>query len=131
MKKRRYLPENSRYLLSVNLKTKKAQHRYARNIVFIHQCRLTWKQGYKENPNMAFGGNGNICKLNAKVAEYGRIIGRQCTEINFFKKNINPIRNQTNGVSKMHMMELTCTSKLTCTSSMHKYQRETGKQKPF
>jgi transposase len=53
-----------------------------------------WRREYRENPGMAFGGNGNVSKLNAKVAEYERIIGQQCAEINFLKKTLSGLETK-------------------------------------
>ena len=56
----------------------------------IHPSTLhRWKREYKENPQMAFGGNGNTSKLNAQVTEYERIIGQQYVEIDFLKKALS------------------------------------------
>ena len=53
----------------------------------IHPSMLCkWKREYKENPQMAFGGNGNISKLNAKVTERERLIGQLYAENDFLKK---------------------------------------------
>jgi len=53
----------------------------------IHSSMLSkWKREYKENPQMAFGGNGNISKLNAKITECERLIGQLYAENAFLKK---------------------------------------------
>jgi transposase len=53
----------------------------------IHPSMLTkWKKEYKENPNTAFSGNGNISKPEAKLAEAERLIGQLYAENAFLKK---------------------------------------------
>jgi transposase len=45
-----------------------------------------WKKRYKENPQTAFSGNGNISSLEAKIAKYERTIGQLYLEVDFLKK---------------------------------------------
>lgn len=45
-----------------------------------------WKREYKDNPGTAFIGNGNIGKLEAKLAESERLTGQLYTENAFLKK---------------------------------------------
>lgn len=53
----------------------------------IHPMMLyRWKKEYKENPETAFSGKGNIFKHEAKVAKYERIIGQLYAENAFLKK---------------------------------------------
>lgn len=53
----------------------------------IHPMMLySWKREYRNNPETAFSGKGNISKLDAKVAKYERIIGQLYTENAFLKK---------------------------------------------
>ena len=50
----------------------------------IHPSMLDrWKREYRENPQMAFGGSGNISKLSAKVTECERLIGQLYAENDF------------------------------------------------
>ena len=52
----------------------------------IHPSMLTkWKKEYKENPNTAFSGNGNLSKPEAKLAEAERLIGQLYAENAFLK----------------------------------------------
>ncbi len=39
-----------------------------------------------ENPERAFGGNGNICKYEARIAELERLLGQAHAENKLFKK---------------------------------------------
>ena len=56
----------------------------------IHPTMLhRWKREYKENPQTAFGGNGNTSKLNAKLAERERLIGQLYAENDFLKKALS------------------------------------------
>lgn len=53
----------------------------------IHPSMLSkWKREYKDNPEMAFSGNGNISKPEAKLAESERLIGQMYAENAFLKK---------------------------------------------
>lgn len=53
----------------------------------IHPSMLSnWKREYKDNPGTAFIGNGNIGKLEAKLAESERLTGQLYAENAFLKK---------------------------------------------
>lgn len=45
-----------------------------------------WKAEFNQNPKKAFAGHGNICKLEAEVANYQRLVGKLYAEIDFLKK---------------------------------------------
>ena len=47
-----------------------------------------WKKEYYEDPELAFGGNGNIHKLEARNAELERMLGQVYVEKEFLKKAI-------------------------------------------
>lgn len=47
-------------------------------------CR--WKREYESNPDEAFQGNGKMWKEEAKIAQYERLLGQQCAEIDLLKK---------------------------------------------
>ena len=83
MKKRRTFTREFKISVLRELENGKSSAQVCREHSVHPSVLSKWKQEYKENPKMAFGGNGNICKLNAQVGEYERIIGRQCAEINF------------------------------------------------
>ncbi len=94
MKKRRVFTREFKISVLRELENGKSSAQVGREHS-IHPSMLSkWEQEYKENPKMAFGGNGNICGLNAKVAEYERIIGRQCAEINFLKKTLTSLETK-------------------------------------
>lgn len=91
MKKRRTCTRDFKISVLRELENGKTQAQICREHS-IHKSMLSkWKREYKENPKMAFGSNGNICKLNAKVAEYERIIGQQCAEIDVLKKTLSSL----------------------------------------
>lgn len=50
-----------------------------------------WKREYNESPQNAFGGHGNVSKLDAKVAEYERVIGQLYVENKFLKKTLSTL----------------------------------------
>jgi transposase len=58
----------------------------------IHQALLSkWKREYRDNPKTAFGGSGGTAKLDAKLAESERIIGRLYAENEFLKKALSSL----------------------------------------
>ena len=59
----------------------------------IHQNMLhRWKSEYESNPNEAFKGNGKLCKQEAKIAQYERLIGQLCMEIDLLKKRTEHLK---------------------------------------
>ena len=91
MKKRRTFTKEFKISVLRELENGKGTTQVCREHSIHPSMMSKWKREYKENPKRAFGGNGNICGLNAKVAEYERIIGRQCAEINFLKKTLTSL----------------------------------------
>lgn len=51
-----------------------------------------WKKEYESNPDEAFKGNGKLWKEEAKIAQYERLIGQQCLEIDLLKKRTEHLR---------------------------------------
>ena len=51
-----------------------------------HSTVCGWKNDYVNNPNEAFKGQGNLWKLEAKLAERERLIGELYAENSFLKK---------------------------------------------
>ena len=45
-----------------------------------------WKREFESNPAKAFAGHGKICKLEAEVVNYQRLVGKLYAEIEFLKK---------------------------------------------
>lgn len=45
-----------------------------------------WRDELAENPERAFGGNGNICKYEARIAELERLLGQAHAENELLKK---------------------------------------------
>ena len=45
-----------------------------------------WKREFKENPEKAFNGNGNLWKAEAEVERYKRLLGELYAENEFLKK---------------------------------------------
>ena len=59
----------------------------------IHQNMLQrWQKEYESNPHDAFKGNGKLWKQEAKIAQYERLIGQQCIEIDLLKKRTEHLR---------------------------------------
>jgi len=51
-----------------------------------------WKKEYESNPYEAFEGNGKLWKQEAKIAQYERLIGQLCIEIDLLKKRTESLR---------------------------------------
>ena len=61
----------------------------------IHPSMLSkWKREYKENPGIAFSGNGNISKPEEKLAESERLIGQLYAENAFLKKVLSSLETK-------------------------------------
>ena len=45
-----------------------------------------WKSEFEANPGRAFAGQGKICKLEAEVENYQRLVGKLYAQIEFLKK---------------------------------------------
>jgi len=45
-----------------------------------------WKKEYETSPAKAFAGPGKVCKLEAEIANYQRLVGKLYSEIDFLKK---------------------------------------------
>lgn len=59
-----------------------------------------WRRQYNESPGIAFSGRGNISTLQAKVAEYERIIGRLHIEKEFLKKALSALETRLAEIRK-------------------------------
>ena len=51
-----------------------------------------WKKQYQRNPEKAFSGKGNLCKVEAEVAKYERLVGQLYAENEFLKKTIRSLQ---------------------------------------
>lgn len=51
-----------------------------------------WKKQYRENPEKAFSGQGNLWKPEAEVAKYERLVGKLYAENEFLKKTIRNLQ---------------------------------------
>src|SRR3989337_4173710 len=61
----------------------------------IHPTMLSkWKREYKENPEIAFSGNGNTSKPEAKLAESERLIGQLYAEHAFLTKVLSSLETK-------------------------------------
>lgn len=61
----------------------------------IHPSMLAkWKRQYKDNPETAFRGNGNINTLEAKLSESQRLIGELYAENAFLKKILSNLETK-------------------------------------
>ena len=59
-----------------------------------------WKQQYKDNPETAFSGKGNISGLDAKIGQYERIIGQLYAENAFLKKVLSNLETMLSELRK-------------------------------
>jgi transposase len=48
-----------------------------------------WEREFKENPEHAFSGNGNLYKEDARIGELERVIGELYAENSFLKKALS------------------------------------------
>ena len=60
-----------------------------------------WKKEYYEEPDLAFSGNGNRYKLEARNAELERLVGQLYAENEFLKKAIANLGKMTNEKRKL------------------------------
>ena len=61
----------------------------------IHPTMLSkWKKEYKENPEIAFSGNGNTSNPEARLAESERLIGQLYAENTFLKKVLTSLETK-------------------------------------
>ena len=61
----------------------------------IHPSMLSkWKREQKEDPGIAFSGNGNISKPEVKLAESERLIGQLYAENTFLKKVLSSLETK-------------------------------------
>lgn len=51
-----------------------------------------WKKEFETNPAKAFAGHGNICKLEAEVADYQRLVGKLYAQNEFLKKTSETLK---------------------------------------
>lgn len=85
MAKRRYFTREFKLQLLEQLKSKPAAEIAKENNV--HPMMIyKWEREFEANPAKAFAGHGKICKLEAEVANYQRLVGKLYSEIEFLKK---------------------------------------------
>jgi len=51
-----------------------------------------WKKEYRQDPDKAFSGKGNIWKAEAEVAKYEQLVGQLYAENSFLKKTIRNLQ---------------------------------------
>lgn len=85
MAKRRYFTREFKLQILEQLKSKSAAEIAKEND--IHPMIIyKWKREFEVNPTKAFAGHGKICKLEAEVSNYQRLVGKLYAEIEFLKK---------------------------------------------
>jgi len=58
----------------------------------LHPSLITrWKKEYRQNPEGAFGGNGQAYKERAKIAKLERLVGQLYAENDFLKKALETL----------------------------------------
>ena len=56
----------------------------------LHQSVIQkWKKEYNLSPEKAFSGGGNVCKHEAEIAMYQRLLGKMFADMEFLKKTNN------------------------------------------
>lgn len=59
----------------------------------IHANQISrWKREFEANPSKAFSGHGKICKLEAEVASYQRLVGKLYAQNDFLKKVLETLK---------------------------------------
>lgn len=53
-----------------------------------------WRREYDENPDMAFAGNGKVCKDAARIEELEKLVGRLCAENDFLKRALANLKKR-------------------------------------
>lgn len=53
-----------------------------------------WKMEYKQDPEKAFSGSGNLWKEEAEIAKYQRLVGQLYAEITFLKKTLETLQRR-------------------------------------
>lgn len=94
MKKRRTVTRDFKISVLRELENGKSTAQVCREHGIHPSMFSKWRREYRDNPQMAFGGNGNICKLNAKVADYERVIGQLYAENAFLKKVLSTLETK-------------------------------------
>ena len=64
-----------------------------------------WKKQYRENPDKAFSGKGNLWKPEAEVAKYERLVGKLYAENEFLKKTIRSLQELQAEEEKMRRIK--------------------------
>lgn len=91
MVKRRYFTREFKLQILEQLKTKSAAEIAKENS--IHPMIIyKWKREFEINPAKAFSGHGKICKLEAEVENYQRLVGKLYAEIEFLKKTSETLK---------------------------------------
>ena|SRR3989338_7109353 len=64
-----------------------------------------WRSEYRECPSKAFSGNGNLWKMEAKLAEKDRLIGQLYAENEFLKKTAERLKQLRIEEAKMRYIK--------------------------
>lgn len=85
MVKTRYFKREFKLQILEQLKTKPVTE-IAKEFNIHPSTIYNWKNEFQANPKKAFAGHGKICKLEAEVANYQRLVGKLYAQIDFLKK---------------------------------------------
>lgn len=88
MKRRRIFTREFKLSVLWELENGKSAAELCREHALSPSLLYKWRCQYRENPQSAFSGHGNINSLNARIAELERIVGRLYAENNFLKKTL-------------------------------------------
>jgi len=67
----------------------------------IHPSMIAkWKREYQGDPDNAFKGSGNVCKLQARNAELERMVGQLFMEVTFLKKTLATLETKLQELRK-------------------------------
>lgn len=72
----------------------KSQAQTCREYGLLPSMVTRWKIEYKQYPDTAFSGRGNLYKEEAKIAELERLVGRLYAENEFLKKALSVLEKR-------------------------------------
>ena len=99
MEKRRFTKDFKLSVLS-ELDSGKSAAQLSREHNIVPSLISEWKKLYQQNPGEAFSGNGNAYTLEAKIAEYERLLGQSYAENALLKKALSALKGRVTELRK-------------------------------
>ena len=63
-----------------------------------------WRKEFRQNPDKAFSGNGNLWKIEAELEKYKRLVGQLYAENDFLKKTMKKLQELNAEEEKMRSL---------------------------